>query len=538
MSAALAAASLRSDAVFINNVWVPTPATFPVTSPLTGLEAARAPLGTPALVDAAVASSAAAFPSWSRESPASRAAHLLRLADELEKRKEAVASVEAFNTGKPFREAQGDVDDACAAFRYCARQAENFDARYPQPVEALPDASFRGSTRYEAVGVVAAICPWNFPLVRFFLFSSFACCLTGLPCPHPLPPHPHPHQMMAAWKIGPSLAAGCTIVVKPSEFTPFSALCLCDAVLAAGLPPGVVNVVTGAGDVGGALVAHPKVDKVTFTGSVPTGSKVMAAAAAGIKRVTLELGGKSPAIVFADADLDAALEWLFFGFAWNAGQICSATARLLVAEEVAGALTARLVAACKAVKPGGPFDEGSELGPVGNAMQYAKVKGYIARAVEEGGTVLCGGGGPPEGLSAAYAGGFFVAPTLIGGVQPHHTLFREEVFGPVASITTFKTEEEAVALANDCDFGLAAAVFTEDEAKGERVAAQVRAGTVWLNNAQPSPHAQPWGGFKKSGIGREMGPLCLLPFLEMKAVTRWSGRSGAGWYSEATLKKQ
>ena len=343
--------------------------------------------------------------------------------------------------------------------------------------------------------------------------------------------------MMAAWKIGPALAAGCTIVVKPSEFTPFSALCLGDAVLAAGLPPGVVNVVSGAGDVGAALTTHALVDKVTFTGSVPTGAKVMAAAAAGIKRVTLELGGKSPAIVFADADLDAALEWLFFGFAWNAGQICSATARILVAEEVAPALTARLVAAARAVKAGGPFDEGSELGPVGNGMQHGKVKAYSAKAVEEGGTLLCGGG-PPEGLPAAYAGGFFVAPTIIGGVKPSHTLFREEVFGPVASITTFSTEEEAVALANDCDYGLAAAIFTEDEARGERVAARVRAGTVWVNNAQPSPHAQPWGGFKKSGIGREMGPLCLLPFLEAKAVTRWSGKTGVGWYSAKTLGKE
>jgi betaine-aldehyde dehydrogenase len=342
--------------------------------------------------------------------------------------------------------------------------------------------------------------------------------------------------MMAAWKVGPALAAGCTIVVKPSEFTPFSALCLGDAVLAAGLPAGVVNVVSGAGDVGSALVAHPSVDKVTFTGSVPTGAKVMAAAAPGIKRVTLELGGKSPAIVFADADLDAALEWLFFGFAWNAGQICSATARILVAEEVAPALTARLVAAAKAVKAGGPFDEGSELGPVGNAMQHGKVTAYIKRALEEGGTLLCGGGAP-EGLPPAYAGGLFVAPTIIGGVKPGHTLFREEVFGPVASITTFRTEEEAVALANDCEYGLAAAIFTEDGEKGERVAARVRAGTVWVNNAQPSPHAQPWGGFKKSGIGREMGPLCLLPFLEAKAITRWSGKTGVGWYSEKTLGK-
>lgn len=476
MSHSQALSSLKTDSVFINNAWVKTPTTFPVTNPLDGTVHANAPASTPALVDAAVQSAAQAFKTWSKLTPATRATHLLRLADELEKLKPGVSSVEAFNTGKPLKEAEGDVDDACAAFRYCARQAQNFDARYPQPVEALPDAQFVGSTRYEAVGVVAAICPWNFPL------------------------------MMAAWKVGPSLAAGCTIVVKPSEFTPFSALCLGEAVLAAGLPPGVVNIVSGAGDVGGALTSHPLVDKVSFTGSVPTGSKVMAAAARDIKRVTLELGGKSPALVFADANLDAALEWLFFGFAWNAGQICSATARILCAEEVVEEVKARLVAACGKVQAGGPFDAGSELGPVGNAMQFGKVMGYIAKAREEGCEMLCGGG-PPAGLPEAYKSGYFVAPTIFAGVTPRHTLFKEEVFGPVASITTFKTEEEAIALANDSEFGLAAAIFTSDAARGERVAAEVRAGSVWINNAQPSPHAQPWGGFKKSGIGREMGPL-------------------------------
>jgi betaine-aldehyde dehydrogenase len=375
--------------------------------------------------------------------------------------------------------------------------------------------------------------------------------------------------MMAAWKVGPSLAAGCTIVVKPSEFTPFSALCLAEAAAAAGLPPGVLNVVTGAGDVGGALCAHAGVDKITFTGSVPTGSKVMAAAARDIKRVTLELGGKSPAIVFDDANIDAAIEWLFFGFAWNAGQICSATARILCAEGVVEEVKARLVAACARVKAGGPFDEGSELGPVGNAMQHGKVLAAIAKAKAEGAQLLCGGGAPAA-LPAEYAGGFFVAPTIFAGVKPSHALFREEVFGPVASITTFASEAEAIALANDSDFGLAAAIFTADDAKAERVAAAVRAGTVWINNAQPSPHAQPWGGFKKSGIGREMGPLCvgargaprsdalflffflfltcallpppfprrcLLPFLEMKAVTRWTGESGVGWYPPAHFAK-
>lgn len=407
--------------------------------------------------------------------------------------------MEALNTSKPVREAYGDVDDAVAAFRYCARQAEALEARLAQPSEALPAPEFSGRIRYEPVGVVAAICPWNFPL------------------------------MMAAWKTGPSLAAGCCIIIKPSEFTPFSVLALAEAAHAIGLPAGVLNVLTGYGGVGAALCTHPAVDKITFTGSVPTGSKVMAAAAAGIKRVTLELGGKSPAIVFDDADIDAALEWLFFGFAWNAGQICSATTRLIVQKGVADALVARLAAVARKVRIGGPFDEGVECGPICNRMQYEKVRGYLAKCAEEGLVPVCGGG-TPEGLPPAYANGCFVAPTIYTGVTPAHTIFREEVFGPVLAVSTFETEAEAIELANASDFGLAAAIFSTDDAKAARVAEEVRAGTVWINNAQPSPHAMPWGGFKKSGVGREMGPYALLPFLEAKSITTWDRKARLGWY--------
>jgi betaine-aldehyde dehydrogenase len=504
-SYARASANFR-DALYINGSWVKPAGTFEVVSGATGAVLASSPQATAEHVEAAAAGAAAAFKTWSRVAPAERAGWLRKLADELERRKDDVASVEAAHTSKPFREAQGDVDDACAAFRYCATHADALGAGtlFATAPTGMPAAEFAGSSiRYESVGVVGAICPFNFPL------------------------------MMAAWKVGPSLAAGCTIIVKPSEFTPFSALCLAECAHAIGLPAGVLSVLPGYGDVGAALVQHRLVDKVTFTGSVATGAKVASAAGAALKRCTLELGGKSPALVFEDADIEGALEWLFFGFAWNCGQICSATSRLIVHKSVEEKVVARLAAAAGRVKAGGPFDEGVELGPIGNKMQYDKVVKYIELSRKEGLDCACGGSAP-HGLDDKYAGGFFVAPTIFTGVTPKNTIFKEEVFGPVLAVSSFETEAEAVALANDSEFGLAAAVFTTDAARAQRVAGELRAGVVWVNNAQPSPHAQPWGGFKKSGIGREMGPYALLPFLEQKAVTNWvhaKGESGLGWYA-------
>jgi len=307
--------------------------------------------------------------------------------------------------------------------------------------------------------------------------------------------------MMAAWKVGPALAAGCTVVIKPSEFTPFTTMELAAAAEAVGLPKGVLNVLTGDGRVGAALVEHKLTDKVSFTGSVATGSRVMKSAAEGIKRVTLELGGKSPAIVHADADLDGAIEWLLFGTFFNCGQICSATTRLLVHSSIVKEVTARLVAAAGKLKQGTPFEEGVDIGPSCNRMQWEKVQAYIAKTREEGATLACGGG-RPEG--AKFATGFWTAPTIFSDVTPKHTIFREEVFGPVMTITSFETDDEAIALANDSEYGLAAAVFSTDPARLERAAREVRAGVVWLNNAQPSPHAMPWC------VHRQTGALLLL----------------------------
>lgn len=310
-----------------------------------------------------------------------------------------VCSVEALNTGKPVREAEGDVDDAIAAFRYCAALAEGGHTKAIQTVAAsLPDPSFTGRIIYEPVGVVVGITPFNFPL------------------------------MMAAWKVGPSLAAGCTIIIKPSEFTPYSTLELAAAAEAIGLPKGVLQVIPGDGKVGNELVTHKLTDKVTFTGSLATGTRVMKAAADGIKRVTLELGGKSPAIVFEDANVDAALEWLIFGAFWNTGQICSATARLLIHESIAPEVTRRLVAAAAKLKQGSSFEEGVEIGPSCNKMQYDKVQKFIETTKSEGAKLEIGGG-RPEG--ERFAKGFWTAPTIFSGITPKHTIFHEEIFGPV-----------------------------------------------------------------------------------------------------------
>lgn len=494
-----ARASLKKQ-IFIDGKWEDTPTHFEVLDPSNGELLAVAGSATSEQADRAIKAAAKAFKTWSKLADTERANWLIKLADELTARRDHIAAVESLNTGKPFREGQGDVDDAIAALKYAAGLASSGKTKAIQTdATLLPDPSFTGSIRYEAVGVVLGITPFNFPM------------------------------MMAAWKAGPALAAGCTIVLKPSEFTPFTTLELAAAAEAIGLPAGVLSVVTGDGKVGAEMVTHPLTDKISFTGSVPTGARVMKAAADGIKRVTLELGGKSPAIVFNDADIDSAIEWLAFGFLFNCGQICSATTRILLQEGIAAKVTERLVAAAKSLKQGTSFEEGVEIGPNCNKMQWQKVHSYFQKSKDEGLVPLCGGG-VPEGED--FQKGFWTAPTIYAGVTPKHTIFNEEIFGPVASISTFKTVDEAIELANLSEYGLAAAVFSKDQAKLDKCAEELRAGVVWINNAQPSPHAQPWGGFKKSGIGRELGPLALLPFLEQKAVTGWT--SGAvGWYANA-----
>ena len=373
--------------------------------------------------------------------------------------------------------------------------AEELDGRQERPL-ALPDARFSSLVRLEPVGVAGQIIPWNYPL------------------------------LMAAWKVAPALAAGATVVLKPSELTPLTALELGAIAEEIGLPPGVLNVVSGTGrEAGEPLTLHPDVDKLAFTGSVPTGRRVMMAAAQEVKNVSLELGGKSPFIVFGDADVEAAVEWVMFGIFWNQGQVCSATSRLLVEESLAPRLLDRLAEAAKRIPIGDGLAPGRCSGRWCRAASTRRSSDSSTGRAQQKIPLLSGGGRPP-GLDFGY----FLEPTIFADVPVESELWREEVFGPVLAVRTFREEEEAVRLANDSPYGLAAAVMSADLERCRRVARRFRAGIVWINCSQPTFSQAPWGGMKQSGIGRELGEWGLANYLEVKQVTTYESRDPWGWY--------
>jgi betaine-aldehyde dehydrogenase len=350
----------------------------------------------------------------------------------------------------------------------------------------------------EPIGVAAQIVPWNYPL------------------------------LMGVWKLAPALAAGCTLVMKPSELTPLSTLELAKMMEEVGFPAGVVNIVTGVGEKSGvALVNHPDIDKIAFTGGTDTGMKIMAAAAKGIKNVTLELGGKNPVVVFADADLDKSAEWIAFAGMANQGEVCSAGSRVLVERSVYEEVIKRVAEIASNIKQGHGLEDGVRMGPVVSKEHYGKIMGYINKAKAEGNRLVCGGNHTPGG---AFANGNFIQPTIFADVKPSDTLFREEVFGPVMSFTPFDSEEEAIRLANDTEYGLAAGVFTENITKAHRVVKQIRAGIMWVNNYHPTFNELPWGGFKKSGIGRELGKYGIEAYLETKQININLDEGVLGWY--------
>jgi acyl-CoA reductase-like NAD-dependent aldehyde dehydrogenase len=463
--------------------------TFERKSPATGETVGIYPEADAADVAAAVETARRTFDEgkWPASPARQRSQILRKLADALRGQADALARNIAEEVGKPIALARGEVLAAADTFDYYGGLA--LDLHGDAYSQIVPDAL--GLALREPVGVVGVIIPWNFPLA------------------------------LLSWKLGPALAAGCTVVVKPSHLTPATALETGRLLLEAGLPPGVLNIVTSEAEngavAGNALVQSPLVDKIAFTGSGATGRKVMAAAAATLKKVSLELGGKSPNVVFADAPLDAAVAGAYSGIFMNTGQVCQAGSRLLVQETIADAFLDKLVGMIKQkVKLGDPLDPKTNMGPVVSDAQLARVLGYIDQG-KQAATLVLGGGRADD---AALAKGLYVSPTVFSGVPADAAIAREEIFGPVLAVQTFKDEADALRLANDTSYGLAAAVWTQNLSVALRVSKGIRAGTVWVNayHGMGLADQMPYGGFKQSGVGRELGREGLSEYLEWKSV--------------------
>ncbi|MFG6177773.1 aldehyde dehydrogenase family protein [Halomonas sp. THAF12] len=471
---------------FIDNRWVESRGTrwLPVTDPYRETVIAEVTAGAPEDVNAAVAAARRALPGWRALGGAARGAYLDAFADALAARRGELEALSSRNNGKPKAEAEQDLADAVACYRHYAEEARALDDRQGEAV-ATGEAGLVSRRYRDPAGVAGLITPWNFPLVS------------------------------SAWKLAPALAAGCTIVFKPSEVTPLPEQALAEIAEAIELPPGVFNLVHGdGGNVGAPLTAHPGVDKLSFTGSNPVGEAVMAAAARGTRNVSLELGGKSPILVTEDADLDLAAELVLAGFCYNAGQMCSATSRLLVHEQIADALHDRLDAAIAELVAGDPQDAATTLGPLVNATQRRRVNAYLAEAEAEGLV-------PTTTVRLALPDqGHFVAPRVFRDVPTASRLWREEIFGPVLCARAVRDDDEAVALANDSNFGLAATVVAGSHERAEALAGRLTAGNVWCNTYQVAPPGLGWGGMKGSGIGRELGRAGLDAYLETRYVTR------------------
>jgi phenylacetaldehyde dehydrogenase len=473
--------------LLINGEWVEAASgkTFETINPATEETLTEVAWGEAEDVDRAVKAARKAFDDdspWRRMNASDRGRLIWRIADLIEEHGDELAMLETLDNGKPFAIARAaDVPLAADLFRYMAGWPTKIEGS-TVPISALPaPGEYLAYTLREPVGVVGQIIPWNFPL------------------------------LMAAWKLGPALACGCTVVLKPAEQTPLSALRLGELLLEAGLPDGVVNIVTGFGDAGAAISGHPDVDKVAFTGSTEVGKLIVQAAAGNLKKVSLELGGKSPNVIYADADLEAAIPGAANAIFFNHGQCCNAGSRLYVQKQVFDDVVSGVSDAAKSIKVRPGTDPDAQMGPLISDEQFEKVLGYLQSGKDAGAQAAVGG-------DRSGDRGYFVQPTVLTNTSPDMKVVREEIFGPVVCAIPFDSPDDIVATANDTNYGLAAGVFTRDISKAHRTAKRLRAGTVWINTYHVFDAAMPFGGYKESGWGREMGSAVLNNYLETKSV--------------------
>ena len=434
---------------------------------------------------------------WRRTDVQKKADVLLRIADEIENRMEEIAEIEAMNHGKPLREAQGDIEDGVHYFRYYAGLIR---APHGEVYDVNHDfGEMHTYTVQEPIGVCALITPWNYPF------------------------------LMAVWKIAPALAAGNSIVFKPASVTPLSSIILFEILEKVGLPRGTANLVMGSGsEVGQELAENKDVDMLSFTGSTAVGQKIAYAAVGNMKKLSLELGGKSPNIIFADADLEGAVEWAMIGAFYNQGQICSAGARILVEESIKEKFVHRLCERAEGIVLGRPTDN-PDMGPIVSQEQVDTVMRYIESGKKEGARCMCGG---ERYLEGACKDGYFIKPTVFDQCTPDMRIVKEEIFGPVMTVQAFRTEEEAVAMANDTIYGLGGMVFTGNGSRALRVAKEIRAGITWINCNNACFTEAPWGGYKMSGIGRDLGTHGLREFQETKQMVINLNPGIVGWYPD------
>ncbi|MDJ0323287.1 aldehyde dehydrogenase family protein [Cryobacterium sp. PH31-AA6] len=489
---------MTATTLFIDGAWVGSSdgGTRQISCPADGTPVGIVSEATTADVESAIRAARTAFDAgaWPSTPAPERGDFLLRVAAGLRERKDAFARAETLDTGKRLVESEIDMDDIANCFAYFGKLAGQDAGR----VVDAGDESVVSRIVHEPVGVCGLIAPWNYPLLQ------------------------------AAWKIAPALAAGNTCILKPSELTPHTSILMMELLDDLGLPKGVANLVLGAGPVAGApLSSHPDVDMVSFTGGLETGKRIAAAAAATVKKVALELGGKNPNVIFADADFDAAVDNALNGAFVHSGQVCSAGARIVVEESIAEKFVDELVRRAGQIRLGGPFDPDAETGPLISAAHRDKVSAYVARGVAEGARLRCGGTWGEGDLEK----GFYYTPTVLDQVRRGMSVVIDEAFGPVVTVETFRGEDEAVAIANDTVYGLAGAVWSQDAGKCQRVAKRLRHGTIWINDFHPYLPQAEWGGYGQSGTGRELGPTGLAEYQEAKHIYQNTAPQVTGWFA-------